>query len=132
MVCIYCQSPTQVVNSRHQKRQNQVWRRRKCLNCHAVFSTLEAVDTEQAVHVLTNKGSAAFSRDKLLISIYESLKHRKTALTDATALTNTIWGKLQLLIDNATLLREQVIEVTATTLEHFDEAAAVHYRAFHQ
>jgi transcriptional regulator NrdR family protein len=93
---------------------------------------LEAVDTEQAVHVLTNKGSAAFSRDKLLISIYESLKHRKTALTDATALTNTIWGKLQLLIDNATLLREQVIEVTATTLEHFDEAAAVHYRAFHQ
>lgn len=131
MVCIYCSSRTQVTNSRHQKQLNRVWRRRQCLSCHAVFTTLEGVDTIQAFRVSKQKRMEPFSRDKLLLSIHDSLRHRKTAATDATALTNTILSRLQNQLSDAVVAPEQIIQATLETLSNFDSAAASHYRAFH-
>lgn len=131
MVCIYCGQETQVINSRHQKRTNQVWRRRKCLACQAVFTTLEGVDAAQALRVKNGKRFEPFSRDKLLLSIYDSLRHRKTAVTDATGLTATVMSLLYQSISEATLERESIVEITSAVLERFDKAAATHFRAFH-
>jgi transcriptional repressor NrdR len=131
MVCVYCGSDTQVTNSRHQKRANQVWRRRKCTSCGAIFSTLEGIDTSQALSVQKKNGLEPFSRDTLLITVYDSLRHRKTALRDATALTATIISTLTPLADNAVIDRDVVATVTATVLQRFDKPAATHYRAFH-
>jgi transcriptional repressor NrdR len=131
MVCIYCRHETQVVNSRHQKKANQVWRRRRCVECSAVFSTLEAPDTTQALRVMKSTGLEPFSRDNLLLSIYDSLKHRKTAMSDATALTSTVIIQLFPLIKQAVVDREEIVQVTSEVLRRFDKVAATHYRAFH-
>lgn len=132
MVCIYCSSETKVSNSRLQKKANQVWRRRACTSCGAVFTTLEAVEASQALRVRhTPKHSEPFSRDTLLLSIYDSLKHRKTAVTDATALTATVLGKLYPLIHEATLERDDIVAIASETLRRFDPVAATHYQAFH-
>lgn len=131
MVCPYCGSDTQVTNSRRQKKANQVWRRRVCKTCGAIFTTLEGIDTSQALMYTHHKHSEPFSRDTLLLSIYDSLKHRKTATKDATALTATVMSHLYPLIHDASLSRDTVTEVTAATLERFDPIAATHYRAFH-
>ncbi|MDB5186462.1 MAG: nrdR [Candidatus Saccharibacteria bacterium] len=131
MVCIYCGNETKVVNSRHQKRINQVWRRRKCLACQAVFTTLEAVNTEQALQVRHGKSLQAFSRDTLLLSVYDSLRHRKTAVSDATALTETVLSALYPHIQDASIEKVVIAEITAAILERFDKIAATHYRAFH-
>lgn len=108
MVCIYCNSETQVHNSRHQKRANQVWRRRKCLGCQAIFTTLEAVDTSQALSLRRKTHLQPFSRDTLLLSIYDSLRHRPTAVNDASALTATAIGLLYPLAIDAVLERDVV------------------------
>jgi len=93
MTCIYCAGKTQVINSRHQKRPNQVWRRRKCATCGNVWSTIEAVNYALALAVRQPAGNIeAFLREKLFISIYESCKHRPNALEDAEALTGTVIG----------------------------------------
>lgn len=131
MVCIYCGSPTKVTNSRLQKKVNQTWRRRLCTSCKAVFTTLEAVDTNQALRVRRKKRFEPFSRDTLLLSVYDSLKHRKTATGDATALTGTILGRLYPLISQATLERDDIVTIAVETLQRFDPVAATHYRAFH-
>ena len=131
MVCIYCGSNTHVTNSRHQKRANQVWRRRKCLTCGAIFSTTEGADTSQALSVQKKDGLEPFSRDMLLLSVYDSLRHRKSALEDATALTGTIISTLTPLADNAVLDRDVITTVTTTVLQRFDKPAATSYRAFH-
>lgn len=131
MVCIYCGSDTQVVNSRHQKRVNQVWRRRKCAACGAIFSTTEGANTSQALSVQKSNGLEPFSRDMLFISVYDSLRHRKTAQADATALTNTIISTLTPLADNAVIDRDVITTVTTTVLQRFDKPAATSYRAFH-
>ena len=131
MVCIYCGSDTQVTNSRHQKRLNQVWRRRKCSNCGAIFSTAEGANTSQALSVQKKNGLEPFSRDTLFISVYDSLRHRKTVLNDATALTGTIISTLTPLADNASIDRDVIVTVTTTVLQRFDKPAATHYQAFH-
>ena len=97
MVCIYCGSPTQVINSRQQWRTNGVWRRRLCTVCKNVFTTTEAPDLSTTVMVEPKPGSASlhhFNRDRLFLSIYDSCKHRPTALKDASSLTATVIGKL--------------------------------------
>src|SRR4030095_13921284 len=131
MDCVYCGKNTRVINSRHQKKSNQVWRRRRCTACQAVFTTLEAVDTNQALRIHKDGRHEPFSRDTLLISVYNSLRHRKTALQDATGLTGTIVAKLYPFIQNATIDRDRVAEVTTEVLKRFDKAAATHYKAFH-
>ncbi len=132
MVCIYCSGKTDVFNSRHQKRLNQVWRRRRCMVCNAAFTTIEAADPSQTVRVRRNSHLEPLSREVILLSVYDSLRHRKTAVHDATALTATIVSTLYNLASNAVIERDQIVEATAAVLERFDTVAATHYRAFHQ
>ncbi len=86
---------------------------------------------QQALRVRRGKRSEPFSRDQLLLSIYDSLRHRKTATMDASALTGTILSQLYPLIHEATIERDTIVEIAAATLDRFDTAAATHYRAFH-
>lgn len=72
-----------------------------------------------------------FSRDKLLMSIYDSLKHRKTAVTDAAGLTDTVVGRLYNTIKQAQVGTADIIAITSAVLKRFDKAAATHYLAFH-
>jgi transcriptional repressor NrdR len=132
MVCIYCSGKLGVGNSRPQKKLNQVWRRRKCVNCGAALTSIEAIDLSAAISVQVQNSSEAFSRDKLFISIFESCKHRKTALADATALTDTVIGRLLLQIEDASLSKEKIRQTIVEILKNFDQPASVHYQAYHQ
>ena len=132
MVCIHCGSETHVINSRPQKRLNQVWRRRRCNTCQAVFTTEETTQF-QAVWALRGlkNGVVPFSRDKLLLSVYKICEHRKTALEDARGLTDTIINKLRDRVVDGVLTRPVITQVTQVSLNRFDGAASVHYAAFH-
>ncbi len=72
-----------------------------------------------------------FSRDKLLLSVYDSLRHRKTALSDAEGVTNTILGTLYKQLTDAVVDRDRVVRIVYVTLSRFDKVAATHYQAFH-
>ena len=134
MVCTYCGSATQVFNSRHQKRANNVWRRRRCQNsaCGAVFSTIEQVDYEKSWVVQYQTGNReAFVRDRLAISIFKSLQHRSTALTDAVGLTQTIMNTLQSFAQNEVMTTTAIATVVYEVLSRFDKPAATMYQAYH-
>lgn len=131
MVCLYCNSATRVMNSRPQKRTNSIWRRRQCLECKAVFTTEEAPTFSGSILVNSPATSRPFSRDQLFVSIYESCKHRKDAQTAASALTDTVIGKLLPMVSQAAIERAQIVTTAATVLGRFDKAAGVHYAAYH-
>jgi transcriptional repressor NrdR len=132
MVCIYCGHETQVINSRLQKRTNQVWRRRKCVSCQATFTTHEMAAYEGSWRVKDGSGSLfPFNKNKLFLSIYKSLGHRTLALEDATALTDTVMAKLLANAQDGLLEASDITTAAKTVLKHFDTAAAVHYTAFH-
>jgi transcriptional regulator NrdR family protein len=132
MICIHCGNPTQVVNSRLLKRQNQVWRRRKCTVCEAIFTTHEVAQYSAAWLVQsTGDALAPFSRDKLLISIHRSCQHRPDALSDAANLADTVISKLLPLASTGPLETKTIAHITQVALNRFDIAASVHYAAFH-
>ena len=139
MVCIYCGGETQVANSRHQRRLNQVWRRRECQNCHAVFTTEESADYSASIvvrHPATpvnpKATQAPFSRDKLFTSVLRAVGHRQSPLEDASALTATITAKLLKAAPGASVSPTDIITITLETLKRFDTAAAVQYQAYHK
>lgn len=136
MVCTYCGGNTQVANSRHQLKNNQVWRRRLCLKCKATFTTQEKIQYELAWVVSRRAGSfRPFSRDKLLLSMSKCCEHRQNALSDAQGLTETIINKLSTYITKdapGTLLSQDIAQVAQVALNRFDRAASVHYQAHHR
>ena len=132
MVCLHCSSETQVFNSRLQKKLNQVWRRRRCTSGH-IFTTLEAADyTAEWLVRGPDKRLSPFLRDKLFVSLFGSVQHRRTALPDASALTDTVIQKLRTEITDGTIDSTTVSRVAGVALNRFDSTASVHYQAFHR
>lgn len=132
MVCIHCRGETKVINSRLKKRANNVWRRRHCLACDAVFTTLETADLVSSWGVRDLKGKISpYNRDKLYLSIYESCRHRNKAVTEASHLTDTITERLQANIESGVISSSIIKKTALVTLNRFDRAAGTSYQAFH-
>ncbi len=133
MVCLHCGSETRVINSRLQKRNNQVWRRRQCLKCRAIFTTEETVNYGAAWAVRDKSGShRPFLTDKLVFSLYASLQHRKTALSDAVELSQTVIKKLRPQLADGMIDSGSIARIAQVALNRFDKAASVHYQAHHR
>ena len=133
MVCVHCGHKTQVINSRPQRRTNQVWRRRLCIDCGALFSTTEAADYSALWAVKQPSGSLQpFSRDKLLLSLHRSCQHRSTAVADAASLADTIITKLRAQATGGHLSPRQIAQTAQVALNRFDAASSVHYQAMHK
>ncbi len=121
-----------MVNSRLQKKDNQIWRRRRCSDCGAVFSTGEAAQLSLAWQVSDSGRPKPFSRDKLFLSLHDSCGHRRTALSDARGLTETVISKLAAHVKDGTVDKGDITGVVQVALNRFDKAASVHYAARHK
>lgn len=132
MVCVYCNKKIAVINSRFQKKQNKVWRRRKCLNCGALFTTNESIDLSKVIMIKRPDGQLeAFSREKLLASIYESCKHRKTPEKDAESLTASIITRLLATTTEPSIDLLALTTLSTEVLKNFDKATLSYYRAYY-
>ena len=138
MVCLYCGGDLAVSNSRPQKSRNQVWRRRRCQSeaCRAVFTSTEALDLSQALSVAyepQNSELQPFDRDRLFVSLYESLRHRgrSAASHDARALADTVTAHIIKTNIRGRVQARTIRDIALHTLQRFDKAAASHYAAFH-
>lgn len=131
MICPYCGNSTKVTNSRKQKKSSRIWRRRHCDKCNAVFTTFESFDTSSlTITKDITRRSESFSDTKLLISIYESCKHRKTAAEDSRALTNTVINLLLRQKHQGQIINKDIQRLTLMVLHNFDRVAEIHYKAY--
>jgi transcriptional repressor NrdR len=131
MVCVYCGGETKVTNSRWQKRNNQVWRRRQCLACGAVFTTHEQIELESALSVEYNGQSTAFLPDLLLKDLMLALKDRKDAYTASREVLGVIVRKLLSLPQKPLFEPQDISKSTAEVLKRFDKRAHLRYIADH-
>jgi len=135
MVCVFCQSETDVANSRSKARTPSVWRRRVCQECASQFTTLELPDYVRTLKIKSaeNKKAASFSRDQLFLSLHQALSHRPDAVAAATALTYTVIGRvLRLKHLDGIYAPQEIATVTYEALKRFDPLAAHSYKAYHQ
>ena len=128
MVCIYCGGDSKVTNSRLQKRANSVWRRRQCVECGAIWTTLERSESRSAYRVAKDESIHTFEPELLLISLYEALRHRKSAATDAAALCDTVLQQLAAQ-QSALITTTDIKKAAHLVLSRFDPTAAAVYLA---
>jgi transcriptional repressor NrdR len=121
MVCIYCGSETKVGNSRWQKRNNQVWRRRQCKKCKAVFTTHEAVDLSSTLLVQVNGSPKPFVSDILFTEILLAMQDRKDCYLAAREATATIVSKLLKLPGKPLFSTTQISLISADVLKKLDK-----------
>lgn len=131
MVCIYCGSETKVTNSRLQKRNNQVWRRRQCLACKAIITTHEAVDMSSTLLVEKSGVPEPFLSDLLFSEILLALQHRKDRYTAAREVTSTVVAELLEEPDKPMFKPPQISLATARVLARLDEQAWLRFTAEH-
>ena len=133
MFCINCFNPsTSVTNSRPNKKQPQVWRRRSCSHCRAVFTTYERPSLADNKEVTLPNGSTdTFNLGKLLLSIAKAFTHSPNdAQYNALWLAQTVEDTLS--TERQTLTPEDIEATTHQVLKQFDELAAIQYAAQHQ
>ena len=129
MICLYCASPTKIVNSRQFRKGFEKWRRHTCISCHNTFTTREQPDLETSLRVVKRSGlNEPFYVSKLLISIYKAIDHRTTALIDSNTIAQTIYVQL-LPCPDANVSSDKITNLAIKTLKHFDPAGAVKYQA---
>jgi transcriptional repressor NrdR len=131
MVCIYCGGETKVTNSRLQRRNNQVWRRRQCLSCQAVFTTHEAIELESALSVIKDGQAEAFLPDLLLKELMTALQDRKDVYTASGEVLATIIRKLLALPQKPRFSPSDISKITSEVLKRFDRRAYLRYIAEH-
>jgi len=133
MVCIYCGGATQVANSRLQKKSNNIWRRRRCLTCSAIFTSQERASYSQSLALQTGTSHIVpFERDLLFLSVHDACRHRPHPAADAAALTETaIAALLRNSVSQGLIKRDDVVITTSTVLKRFDTIACVQYLAVH-
>jgi transcriptional repressor NrdR len=131
MVCVYCGGETKVTNSRLQRRNNQVWRRRECLACQSVFTTHETVELESALSVEVNGQHTPFLPDLLLKELMMALKDRKDVYTASREVMGTITRQLLALPQKPLYKPSDISKVTAEVLKRFDKQAHLRYLADH-
>lgn len=131
VVCVYCGNKTHVTNSRLQKRSNQVWRRRQCQACRAVFTTLEAVDLPKTLIVDSKGRSEPFLPDKLYTEVLLALQDHKDCYEAAREVTNTVIKELLKLPAKPLFRPEQISRVAGDVLARLDRRAYLRYAAEH-
>ena len=101
--------------------------------CDALITTIEEIDySKQWVVEDKNNRYKQFYRDKLYISVYNSLGHRKSPVSDANGITATILSRLAKTSTDGRVSREEIIKVATSCLSRFDRAGSVQYKAYHK
>ncbi len=131
MVCLYCGGETKVSNSRRQRRNNQIWRRRQCLSCGAVFTTHEAIELESALSVQKSGQLSPFLPDLLLNELMLALKHRPDAYTASREVLGTIVKRLLALPQKPVFATSDITRISTEVLKRFDRRAYLRYSADH-
>ncbi len=130
MVCIYCGGKTRVFNSRRQARNNNVWRRRKCLSCSAVFTSVESPELASSLSVNRLGAYESFLEDKLYSDLLDALQDRKDRYTAAREITNSVIRNL-VRDEGASFTPIQITEAASKVLKRFNGRAYQRYTAEH-
>ncbi|MDN5275323.1 MAG: hypothetical protein JWP06_1224 [Candidatus Saccharibacteria bacterium] len=133
MFCINCfHTNTKVANSRPNKKQPSIWRRRQCTHCGTIFTTYERPSLADNKPVVLPSGKAdTFNLGKLILSISKAFTHAPhEAEYNALWLAQTVEDTLS--TEQEIVTPEDIEATTHAVLKRFDELAAIQYAAQHQ
>lgn len=130
MKCPFCrENNTDIFNTRATRYGSQVWRRRKCLNCHESFTTYEQADLGFLKVIKKTGKKQRYSRAKLYSGIYGAFLSIPAKETTVDGVTDTIEAAI-LDTKQREISSADVARIVLKVLNHFNTAAFVRYLAY--
>lgn len=134
MQCPYCgHQDTSVTNSRPSK-NSSIWRRRKCSNCKAIFTTYETTDLSCVLSIKSDKSKKLrpYSRAKLNFSLLRACEH----LLDEQSLSidylaGIVEHQALKQAKQGILLSIDMKNIISTVLKRFNTVAFIKYNSAH-
>jgi transcriptional repressor NrdR len=127
MKCPYCRTAiSEVFNSRSTKFGTQIWRRRRCQQCGASFTTYEIADLGFLQVAKKHRKPERYSRAKLFSSVYAAFLDVAGKQNVIDAVTDTIEAKL-LDLQSTQISTDEIAAVVLQTLKHYHATAFVRY-----
>ncbi len=131
---------TEVFNSRPTKRANQVWRRRRCLECSHTFTTYEQVDLsflriENQAKTKSGKKAKPSVRPYLRAQLYQSILECFEGDSDRLRYVDDCLASIEAKLvrqPDTTIGHTILADITLQTLRAVDLAAALRYLAKHE
>lgn len=133
MFCINCfHTNTSVANSRPNKKQPSVWRRRKCSKCGTIFTTYERPSLADNTPINLSDGRQdTFNLGRLILSIAGAFTHNPAeGQYNALWLAQTVEDTLS--TERTSITPQDIEATTHQVLKKYDELAAIQYAAQHQ
>ena len=128
MVCIYCGNNTKVTNSRLKKADNKTWRRRFCLECSSIFTTIESVQFSGSITVEdTKKRLSPFHASRLYNDILNSTKGYDNRFEIVDYIVSTITSKILLKQKNGLIKSFEIRDLILESLADSDLTLDVLY-----
>lgn len=130
MICPFCSSGTKIYNSRQTDSGLVTWRRHRCKQCQAKFTSRERIDWGSLVKVRNSKGEIEpYQHAKLYGSIFTAFYHKKPSGDTLSSLCDNIEAQCnsQKLFQQAFVTTESLIRASYQVLARFDRAAALAY-----
>ena len=135
MVCPFClHKKTDVYNSRQGAKLNTIWRRRRCPECGAQFTTHETADPASILTVQDGRHIVQFSHTKLLMALTKVCDHRTDTDESVPYIAETIEQKLYRQVAKSkqrVVSPAEIVGVTSATLQAYDPVAYVKYAGQH-
>lgn len=135
MVCPFCASETKIYNSRGTHGKTQTWRRHRCKQCQASFTTREKIDWNGSVSVRASSQTdiqtetTPYSRERLFISLLKASENLILAPSTLSDLCDTIEYQLQKdgFFNGQTQGTTQITTTVTSVLHRFDANLALQY-----
>ncbi len=109
-----------------------MWRRRRCQECNAVFTTYEATYLPNALSVKTDTGQLEpYLPGKLYSDILDSLKDRVSPYLDAQELTDTVTQRILRDASKGPINAQEISKTASEVLKRFNRQAWLRYMANH-
>ena len=141
MECPFCKSEgkvsgTGVVNSRKTKDNDEVWRRRHCLECGEIFTTIERISYNSFFVVKRNLSRKRFTYEKLFSSVLNAIAAGKGRdqgddAMKAKRIASDIIAKL-FTLRSMYISSKDIIRATHHVLEKEDSFFALRYATYSQ
>jgi transcriptional repressor NrdR len=120
---------TDVFNTRPTKFGSQIWRRRKCLNCHESFTTYEQIDLSFMRVIKKSGRRERYSRAKLYSGIYGAFLSIPSKENTVDGVTDTVETKI-LDTRKREITSQEIAAIVLSALKAFNTAAFVRYLAY--
>lgn len=140
MICPFCNhKKTSVSNVRPRKQRSEIWRRRTCKRCAAIFTTHETPHLDATARVYKTEAShidsEPFNIGILTVDIASCFQHdTKHGAASAYSLARTVEIQLLEALEKTSpiaIKKETITHVTLRSLKNYDTSAAMQYAAKH-